>query len=58
LTSYEPSFHQTVIPKKQNETNDFDSNFGIESAVYTTQGVTPSNELQGVFVMNESDARN
>ena len=27
---------------------DFESNFRIESAVYTTQAVTPSNELQGV----------
>ena len=26
---------------------DFESNFRIESAVYTTQAVTPSNELQG-----------
>ena len=26
---------------------DFESNFWIESAVYTTQAVTPSNELQG-----------
>jgi len=26
---------------------DFESNFQIESAVYTTQAVTPSNELQG-----------
>jgi len=26
---------------------DFESNFRIESAVYTTQAATPSNELQG-----------
>ena len=26
---------------------DFESNFRIKSAVYTTQAVTPSNELQG-----------
>ena len=37
---------------------DFESNFRIESAVYTKQAVTPSNELQGVFVTNDSDARN
>ena len=36
----------------------FESNFRIESAVYTTQAVTLSNELQGEFVTNESDAHN
>ena len=30
---------------------DFESNFRIESAVYTTQAVKPSNELQGAPCM-------
>ena len=35
-----------------------ESNFRIESAVYTMQAITPSNCIITVFVTNESDARN